>query len=107
MLFNGKYICRSSTLASKPEMCYRTGLSNVPGYELLTSVKEFWWPDEDLEINTKEDETEGSEPYDDDAKVKTICDKIRNLDIKLLNIYNVKSIVDIMVENRKYKHSLW
>ncbi|KAH1029369.1 myotubularin-related protein 14 [Dendroctonus ponderosae] len=106
ILFNGKYVCRSSTLASKPEMCYRTGLSNVAGYELLNSVKEFWWPDEGLEMSSNEDETAGSEPYDDDAKVKTICDKLRNLDIKLLKMYNVKSIVDIMVENRKYKHSL-
>ncbi|ENN77538.1 hypothetical protein YQE_05986, partial [Dendroctonus ponderosae] len=87
-------------------MCYRTGLSNVAGYELLNSVKEFWWPDEGLEMSSNEDETAGSEPYDDDAKVKTICDKLRNLDIKLLKMYNVKSIVDIMVENSKYKHSL-
>lgn len=102
-------MCRSSTLASEPEMCYRTGLANVPGYEILNSVKEFWWPSEGLTPEPESDDEEdpkGPGPYDNDVRAQTICDKARSFDIKLLRRFNINTIVDIMVEKRKVKHSL-
>ncbi|XP_050313938.1 myotubularin-related protein 14 [Anthonomus grandis grandis] len=109
ILVNGKYICRSSTLASEPEICYRTGLINVPGYELLQSVKELWWPTEGLTpvAETNEEASNEPGPLNNDIRAQTICDKVRDLDIKLLKMFNVNTIVDIMVEKRKVKHSLY
>ncbi|CAH1121001.1 unnamed protein product [Ceutorhynchus assimilis] len=109
ILFNGKFICRSSTLACAPEICYRSGLINVPGYELLKSVKEFWWPCEGLgplpEVH--EEEPEGPAPYDNDVRTRTICENVRNLDVQLMKIFNVGTVVDIMVEKRKVKHTVY
>lgn len=89
-------------------MCYRTGLANVHGYEVLRSVKELWWPTEGLGPNPEVDEEapEGPGLYDNDPMAQTICDRVRNYDIILLRTLNVNTIVDIMVEKRKVKHTL-
>jgi len=102
-------VCRSSTLASEAEMCYRTGLGNVGSYDILKSVKGFWWPSEGLTPEPEPDNEEvpqGPGPYDNDRRAQTICNKARGFDIKLLRHFNINTIVDIMVEKRKVKHGL-
>lgn len=104
---NGKYICRSSTLASEPELCYRTGLiSSLTSLNIFRGVKELWWPVEGLVPETYDEE----EPQDVgifhiDQRARSVCDKVRTIDIKILNKFKVNAIVDIMVEKRKVKHS--
>ncbi|XP_066246873.1 myotubularin-related protein 14 [Euwallacea similis] len=109
ILFNGKHICRSSTLSGEPEVCVRTGLTKISGSELIHGLKECWWPTEGLgpypEI--EEDESEGPVPCDNDVRAQRICDRVRSFDIKLLKRLNVNTIVDIMVEKRKVKHSIY
>ncbi|KAL1492691.1 hypothetical protein ABEB36_010908 [Hypothenemus hampei] len=109
IFYNGRFICRSSTVASEPEVCYRTGLINVSGFELLKSVKELWWPIEGLGPNPEVDEGDLKGPglYDNNSKAQTICDTVRSNDRFLLKYYNVATIIDIMVEKRKVKHSLY
>ncbi|KAF7267524.1 hypothetical protein GWI33_019265 [Rhynchophorus ferrugineus] len=101
ILFNGQHICRSATLASVPEICYR-GNYSFNGTEFLKALLEFLWPSEE-----SGPELPSADAGQYESKLPKYCDTVRNDDMKLLKALNVFNIVDIMVERRKVKHGLY
>ncbi|XP_028263077.1 myotubularin-related protein 14 [Parambassis ranga] len=92
ILYNGKHICRSSTLAGWGELYGRTGYNYI-----FSGGSDDKW-------------TESEEVPDDDSAVRNgdsqLFDKVRGLDIKLLRYLSVRYICDLMVENKKVKFGL-
>ncbi|XP_077385406.1 phosphatidylinositol-3,5-bisphosphate 3-phosphatase MTMR14 [Festucalex cinctus] len=92
ILYNGKHICRSSTLASWGELYGRTGYN----YIFSGGSDDAW--------------TESEEVPEDDCAVRNgdsqLFDKVRGHDIKLLRYLSVRYICDLMVENKKVKFGL-
>ncbi|KAL0977856.1 hypothetical protein UPYG_G00162230 [Umbra pygmaea] len=93
ILYNGKHICRSSTLAGWGELYGRTGYNYI--------------------FSGGTDDTGGAEsepelPDDDSVRngESQLFDKVRGLDIKLLRYLSVRYICDLMVENKKVKFGL-
>ncbi|XP_040059243.1 phosphatidylinositol-3,5-bisphosphate 3-phosphatase MTMR14 isoform X1 [Gasterosteus aculeatus] len=90
ILYNGKHICRSSTLAGWGELYGRTGYNYI--------------------FSGGSDDTEPEEVLEDDSAVRNgdsqLFDKVRGLDIKLLRYLSVRYICDLMVENKKVKFGL-
>uniref|UniRef100_A0A8C5GEN2 Myotubularin related protein 14 n=1 Tax=Gouania willdenowi TaxID=441366 RepID=A0A8C5GEN2_GOUWI len=80
ILYNGKHVCRSSTLAGWGELYGRTG------YNYIFSGK-----DEDNDVRNRDSQ---------------LFDKVRGHDIKLLRYLSVHYICDLMVENKKVKFGL-
>lgn len=81
ILFEGKHICRSGTLSSGAEMYSRTGLDFLfPGNEASSST--------------------ASKSEQSDMQM---FDRIRGQDINVLKTFDVKYIVDLMVEKKKVK----
>ncbi|XP_015256934.1 PREDICTED: myotubularin-related protein 14 [Cyprinodon variegatus] len=92
ILYNGKHICRSATLAGWGELYGRTGYNYI--------------------FSGGSDDT-GAEPEElpeDDGAVRNgdsqLFDKVRGHDIKLLRYLSVRYICDLMVENKKVKFGL-
>uniref|UniRef100_A0A4W5RLB6 Myotubularin related protein 14 n=1 Tax=Hucho hucho TaxID=62062 RepID=A0A4W5RLB6_9TELE len=83
ILYNGKHICRSSTLAGWGELYGRTGYN----YIFSGGIDDTW----------------GAESDNRDSQ---LFDKVRGLDIKLLRYLSVRYICDLMVENKKVKFGL-
>uniref|UniRef100_A0A8C8H7T8 Myotubularin related protein 14 n=1 Tax=Oncorhynchus tshawytscha TaxID=74940 RepID=A0A8C8H7T8_ONCTS len=83
ILYNGKHICRSSTLAGWGELYGRTGYN----YIFSGGIDDTW----------------GAESDNGDSQ---LFDKVRGLDIKLLRYLSVRYICDLMVENKKVKFGL-
>ncbi|CAJ1051949.1 myotubularin-related protein 14 [Xyrichtys novacula] len=92
ILYNGKHICRSSTLAGWGELYGRTGYN----YIFSGGTDDTW--------------TESEEVPEDDSAVRNgdsqLFDKVRGHDIKLLRYLSVRYICDLMVENKKVKFGL-
>ncbi|XP_062312373.1 myotubularin-related protein 14 isoform X2 [Osmerus eperlanus] len=92
ILYNGKHICRSSTLAGWGELYGRTGYN----YIFSGGTDDTW--------------AESEEVLEDDSAVRNgevqLFDKVRGLDIKLLRYLSVRYICDLMVENKKVKFGL-
>ncbi|XP_046880713.1 myotubularin-related protein 14 isoform X3 [Hypomesus transpacificus] len=92
ILYNGKHICRSSTLAGWGELYGRTGYN----YIFSGGTDDTW--------------AESEEVLEDDIAVRNgevqLFDKVRGLDIKLLRYLSVRYICDLMVENKKVKFGL-
>ncbi|KAM4588812.1 phosphatidylinositol-3,5-bisphosphate 3-phosphatase MTMR14 [Odontesthes bonariensis] len=92
ILYNGKHICRSSTLAGWGELYGRTGYN----YIFSGGGDDTW--------------TESEEVPEDDCAVRNgdsqLFDKVRGHDIKLLRYLSVRYICDLMVENKKVKFGL-
>ncbi|XP_061075481.1 myotubularin-related protein 14 isoform X5 [Conger conger] len=92
ILYCGKHICRSSTLAGWGELYGRTGYNYI--------------------FSGGADDTVGESagvPEDDGAGRNgdtQLFDKVRGLDIKLLRYLSVRYICDLMVENKKVKFGL-
>uniref|UniRef100_A0A8C2WB33 Myotubularin related protein 14 n=1 Tax=Cyclopterus lumpus TaxID=8103 RepID=A0A8C2WB33_CYCLU len=90
ILYNGKHICRSSTLAGWGELYGRTGYNYI--------------------FSGGTDDAESEEVPEDDSAVRNgdsqLFDKVRGLDIKLLRYLSVRYICDLMVENKKVKFGL-
>ncbi|XP_037347060.1 myotubularin-related protein 14 [Pungitius pungitius] len=90
ILYNGKHICRSSTLAGWGELYGRTGYNYI--------------------FSGGTEDTESEEVLEDDSAVRNgdsqLFDKVRGLDIKLLRYLSVRYICDLMVENKKVKFGL-
>ncbi|KAM8914815.1 phosphatidylinositol-3,5-bisphosphate 3-phosphatase MTMR14 isoform 2-T2 [Spinachia spinachia] len=90
ILYNGKHICRSSTLAGWGELYGRTGYNYI--------------------FSGGTDDAESEEVLEDDSVVSNgdsqLFDKVRGLDIKLLRYLSVRYICDLMVENKKVKFGL-
>uniref|UniRef100_A0A8D0D612 Myotubularin related protein 14 n=1 Tax=Sander lucioperca TaxID=283035 RepID=A0A8D0D612_SANLU len=83
ILYNGKHICRSSTLAGWGELYGRTGYNYI-----FSGGSDDTW-------------TESEENGD-----SQLFDKVRGHDIKLLRYLSVRYICDLMVENKKVKFGL-
>uniref|UniRef100_A0A672RI37 Myotubularin related protein 14 n=1 Tax=Sinocyclocheilus grahami TaxID=75366 RepID=A0A672RI37_SINGR len=92
ILYNGKHVCRSSTLAGWGELYGRTGYNYI--------------------FSGGSDDTFGDaeEVPEDDCAVRNndsqLFDKVRGSDIKLLKYLSVCYICDLMVENKKVKFGL-
>ncbi|XP_016043272.1 myotubularin-related protein 14 isoform X3 [Erinaceus europaeus] len=90
ILFKGKHICRSATLAGWGELYGRTGYNYIFS---AGGVDDAWADAEDV---TEEDcALRSSDTH--------LFDKVRGYDIKLLRYLSVKYICDLMVENKKVK----
>ncbi|XP_056129503.1 myotubularin-related protein 14 isoform X2 [Lampris incognitus] len=93
ILYNGKHICRSSTLAGWGELYGRTGYN----YIFSGGSDDTWMDSEEV-------------PEDSDSAVRNgdsqLFDKVRGHDIKLLRYLSVRYICDLMVENKKVKFGL-
>ncbi|KAF3689368.1 Myotubularin-related protein 14 [Channa argus] len=92
ILYNGKHICRSSTLAGWGELYGRTGYN----YIFSGGNDDTWTGSEEV-------------PEDDNAVRNgdsQLFDKVRGHDIKLLRYLSVRYICDLMVENKKVKFGL-
>lgn len=85
ILYKGKHICRSSTLSGGPEIYGRSSLDY-----LLSGSDEKTETSSDTETFVSRSDWQ-------------LFDKVRSADIKLLKTYNVSTIVDFMVENKKVK----
>ncbi|KAM6214483.1 phosphatidylinositol-3,5-bisphosphate 3-phosphatase MTMR14 [Rhynchocyon petersi] len=88
ILFKGKHICRSATLAGWGELYGRTGYN----YIFSGGADDTWADAEDI--------TEDCALRSADMR---LFDKVRGHDIKLLRYLSVKYICDLMVENKKVK----
>ncbi|KAJ7999608.1 hypothetical protein DPEC_G00196170 [Dallia pectoralis] len=93
ILYNGKHICRSSTLAGWGELYGRTSYN----YIFSGGTDDTWGAESEPEF-----------PEDDSARNgdSQLFDKVRGLDIKLLRYLSVRYICDLMVENKKVKFGL-
>ncbi|XP_054537426.1 myotubularin-related protein 14 isoform X4 [Pan troglodytes] len=92
ILFKGKHICRSATLAGWGELYGRSGYN----YFFSGGADDAW---ADVEDVTEEDCALRSGDTH-------LFDKVRGYDIKLLRYLSVKYICDLMVENKKVKFGM-
>ncbi|POI33862.1 hypothetical protein CIB84_002387, partial [Bambusicola thoracicus] len=92
ILYKGKHICRSATLAGWGELYGRTGYN----YIFSGGSDDAWADAEDIS--------------EDDSALRNadsqLFDKVRGHDIKLLRYLSVRYICDLMVENKKVKFGL-
>ncbi|XP_057701581.1 myotubularin-related protein 14 [Corythoichthys intestinalis] len=92
ILYRGKHICRSSTLAGWGELYGRTGYNYI-----FSGGSDDTW-------------TDSEEVPEEDCAVRNgdsqLFDKVRGHDIKLLRYLSVRYICDLMVENKKVKFGL-
>ncbi|KAM9098240.1 phosphatidylinositol-3,5-bisphosphate 3-phosphatase MTMR14 isoform 9-T9 [Sarcophilus harrisii] len=92
ILYKGKHICRSATLAGWGELYGRTGYN----YIFSGGSDDAWADSEDI--------------TEDDCTLRSadnqLFDKVRGHDIKLLRYLSVRYICDLMVENKKVKFGL-
>lgn len=92
ILYKGRYICRSATLSSGAEIYGRSGMDYLfSGSETSSSLQED-------KHETREEPTLNIDWQ--------LFDKVRQQDIKLLKILNVRTIIDLMVEKKKVKYGL-
>ncbi|XP_063142155.1 myotubularin-related protein 14 isoform X3 [Rattus norvegicus] len=91
ILFKGKHICRSATLAGWGELYGRSGYN----YFFSGGADDTWANTEDV---TEEDFVLRGDTH--------LFDKVRGYDIKLLQYLSVKYICDLMVENKKVKFGM-
>ncbi|XP_042679224.1 myotubularin-related protein 14 isoform X3 [Centrocercus urophasianus] len=92
ILYKGKHICRSATLAGWGELYGRTGYN----YIFSGGSDDAWADAEDIS-------EEDSALRNADSQ---LFDKVRGHDIKLLRYLSVRYICDLMVENKKVKFGL-
>ncbi|XP_021115845.1 myotubularin-related protein 14 isoform X2 [Heterocephalus glaber] len=89
ILFKGKHICRSATLAGWGELYGRSGYN----YFFSGGADDAWADVEDI--------------TEEDCALRSgdthLFDKVRGYDIRLLRYLSVKYICDLMVENKKVK----
>ncbi|KAJ8400643.1 hypothetical protein AAFF_G00394120 [Aldrovandia affinis] len=112
ILYNGKHICRSSTLAGWGELYGRTGYNYIfSGQTLRQSVQHNRIKRLQKSRGGADDSlAEPEEVPEDDSAARNgesqLFDKVRGLDIKLLRYLSVRYICDLMVENKKVKFGL-
>uniref|UniRef100_A0A8D2E0M9 Myotubularin related protein 14 n=1 Tax=Sciurus vulgaris TaxID=55149 RepID=A0A8D2E0M9_SCIVU len=92
ILFKGKHICRSATLAGWGELYGRSGYN----YFFSGGADDAWADVEDI--------------TEEDCALRSgdthLFDKVRGYDIRLLRYLSVKYICDLMVENKKVKFGM-
>lgn len=86
ILYDGKHICRSSTLSGCAEMYGRSG------YDLLFSGGETFSKDQSDQDGIAEQPSDWQ-----------LFDRFRKQDIKLLKMFSIRNICDLMVEKKKVK----
>ncbi|XP_058844783.1 myotubularin-related protein 14 isoform X2 [Acipenser ruthenus] len=94
ILYNGKHICRSSTLAGWGELYGRTGYN----YIFSGSLEDAGAVSDDVPQEDDDDAVRNGDSQ--------LFDKVRGHDIKLLRYLSVRYICDLMVENKKVKFGL-
>ncbi|XP_074861071.1 phosphatidylinositol-3,5-bisphosphate 3-phosphatase MTMR14 isoform X3 [Carettochelys insculpta] len=92
ILYKGKHICRSATLAGWGELYGRTGYN----YIFSGGSDDAWADTEDLSEEDTVFRNADSQLFD----------RVRGHDIKLLRYLSVRYICDLMVENKKVKFGL-
>ncbi|CAM6002184.1 unnamed protein product [Sphagnum balticum] len=100
-VYNGKYVCRSSTLSGGPEIYGRSGLDY-----LFTNNSEAETPNisPDRVNKTPSHPTSSSTcTPTTSADSNHLFSRVRNQDIKLLKYLSVGNICDLMVEKKKVK----
>lgn len=97
ILYNGKYVCRSSTLSGGPEIYGRHGLEYF-SYPAVVSP-----PEPGDEANEAQEESSSDES---DSKDWPLFGRTRRRDIRLLKALKVDTIIDFMVENKKVKFGM-
>lgn len=93
--YKSKYVCRSATLSGMPEVYGRSGINYV-FYGVGAEEPE------DNDTTAASTSTSGTSYYSS----WSLVDHRRQYDIALLRAYNVYTIVDLMVENKKVKYML-
>ncbi|XP_077459738.1 phosphatidylinositol-3,5-bisphosphate 3-phosphatase MTMR14 isoform X2 [Stigmatopora argus] len=91
ILYNGKHICRSSTLAGWGELYGRTSYNYIFSGSDDTGRDSEELPEDDCVVRNGDSQ---------------LFDKVRGHDIKLLRYLSVRYICDLMVENKKVKFGL-
>ncbi|KAM9365090.1 phosphatidylinositol-3,5-bisphosphate 3-phosphatase MTMR14 [Pholidichthys leucotaenia] len=91
ILYKGKHICRSSTLAGWTELYGRSSYNYI-----------FSGGSDDTWMESEVPEDEGAVRIGESQ----LFDKVRGLDIKLLRYLSVRYICDLMVEKKKVKFGL-
>ncbi|GAB1863085.1 Myotubularin-related protein 14 [Camponotus japonicus] len=100
ILYKGRHVCRSATLASSPEMLGRAGLdflSSLAGNS-ISSTSPIPLEDESL--------TQVAEEVMEESRLIDMKNKFRSYDIELLKTLNVGTIIDFMVEKKKVKYGV-
>lgn len=100
ILYKGRYVCRSATLASSPEMLGRAGLdflSNLASSN-INSTSPIPLADKSL--------TQVAEEVMEESRFIDMKNKFRSYDIELLKTLNVGTIIDFMVEKKKVKYGM-
>eukprot|EP00058_Branchiostoma_floridae_P009001 XP_002594489.1 hypothetical protein BRAFLDRAFT_87681 [Branchiostoma floridae] len=98
MLYEGKHICRSATLASGAEVYGRSGLDFLfSGGESI--------PSEDGMVSNGMSRDQAVYVPNGNSEWQLV-DSIRMQDIRLLKALNIGTIVDLMVENKKVKFGM-
>lgn len=91
ILYQGKHICRSATLSGGPEIYGRSGLDYLfSGSDTQSDEKE----------PKLEEDIDERPPSSGDWQ---LFDRVRSQDIRLLKLFNVGTIVDLMLEKKKVK----
>ncbi|KAJ1525944.1 hypothetical protein ONE63_009130 [Megalurothrips usitatus] len=91
ILYQGKHICRSATLSGGPEIYGRSGLDYLfSGSDTQSEEKE----------SKEDEEVDERPPTSGDWQ---LFDRVRSQDIRLLKLFNVGTIVDLMLEKKKVK----
>ncbi|KAK9890359.1 hypothetical protein WA026_010454 [Henosepilachna vigintioctopunctata] len=93
ILFRGKNICRSGTIAHYAEIYGRATVEAVNSYIYGTSEDDF--------------DDRGDEDQFNDEQALDLESTVRNNDIQLLRMYSVNTIFDLMVEHKKVKYGVY
>jgi myotubularin-related protein 14 len=104
ILFNGKNICRSSTLSQKLEMMLQTTTNSIKDRNTKVSVVDSFYttkPNEVPEASPKTPRTQAR-----DFEDKSTMGRCRAFDVELLQQLGVSHICDLMVENAKKKYGV-
>lgn len=94
ILLDGKHVCRSATLSGGPEIYGRSS------YDFFFAGKSGGARDEEAE------DEESDMPYPQTSSDWQLFDRVRSQDIKLLKLFNVSHICDLMVEKKKVKFGM-
>lgn len=96
ILVDGKYICRSSTISSWGEIYPRASIDRLIGAANIFTSQSV--ASSSSSSNNNDDISDTVEQSDPEQR--TIFDKLRSADIDLLKLFNVGSIVNLMVQKK-------
>ncbi|CAG7819417.1 unnamed protein product [Allacma fusca] len=103
ILYNKKHICRSATLSGGPEIYGRASFD----YFFSGGGTGSGTDSKTLESEATTEDIIEPEPDGQGQGDWQLFDRVRNQDIRLLKAFQVKTIVDLMVENKKVKFGVY